>query len=348
MKSHQVTIVDIARELNIAPSTVSRALKGNPRISPETRRAVIELATKSNYQPNSVALSLVKSKTNTIGIIIPEIAHHFFSSAISGIEDIAYAAGYNVMICQSNESFEREVVNTQALISSRVDGLIVSMAKSTQNFDHFEKLNQKGIPLIFFDRVCDALATSRVLVDDYEGAYTTVEHLISVGCRRIAHLAGPPNLLISQNRLRGYRDALIHNQLPFEEDMIIHCDTTLQNGIEAAKTLLQFSTSVPGKQLPDGIFTVSDMVGIGAMLAIKDMGLRIPDDIAVAGFANDRYSSFFEPSLTAVEQPAFEMGQTAARLFLKQMATPPDEFVPETSILKTRLIIRNSSRKSAV
>ena len=201
MKSSQVTIVDIARELHISPSTVSRALKGDLRISDATRRMVSELAAKRNYLPNSVALSLVKSRTNTIGVIIPEIAHHFFSAAISGIEDIAYASGYHVMICQSNESHEREVANTQALISSRVDGLIVSVSSGSQQFGHFERLHEKGIPLVFFDRICENMATSRVIVDDYEGAYMAVEHLLAVGCRRIAHLAGPLSLLITHNRL---------------------------------------------------------------------------------------------------------------------------------------------------
>jgi LacI family transcriptional regulator len=175
-----------------------------------------------------------------------------------------------------------------------------------------------------------------------------VEHLISVGCRRIAHLAGPPNLLISQNRLKGYRDALIRHQLPFSEELVVYCDTTLENGIAGAKTILGNSTTVFKKDIPDGIFAVSDLVGIGAMLVIKELGLRIPDDIAVVGFANDRYSSFFEPSLTAVEQPAFEIGQTATELFLKQIATAPEDFHPETRVLKTRLIIRNSTLKNNV
>ncbi len=347
MKTNQVTIVDIARELNIAPSTVSRALKGHPRISIETRRAVTELASQLNYQPNSVALSLVKSKTNTIGVIIPEIAHHFFSCAISGIEDIAYAAGYHVMICQSNESYEREVINTQALVSSRVDGLIVSVSKETTNFEHFEQLHRKGLPLVFFDRICENLPTSRVTVNDYTGAFTAVEHLIEVGCRRIAFLAGPQNLLISHNRLRGYLDALRQHDLPVDDNLIVHCDTTLKNSVAATNQLLE-EAAYSATHLPDGLFAFSDMVAMGVMLAIKEKGLRIPDDIAVVGFANERYSSFFEPSLTVVEQPAFEMGRVATQLFLDQMACSPEIFEPASKVLATRLVIRNSSRKTLV
>lgn len=340
MKSSQVTIVDIARELHISPSTVSRALKGDLRISDATRRMVSELAAKRNYLPNSVALSLVKSRTNTIGVIIPEIAHHFFSAAISGIEDIAYASGYHVMICQSNESHEREVANTQALISSRVDGLIVSVSSGSQQFGHFERLHEKGIPLVFFDRICENMATSRVIVDDYEGAYMAVEHLLAVGCRRIAHLAGPPSLLITHNRLKGYLDALRHNNQPIDPQLIVNCDTTLKNGLAGAKQLLEQTNGEV-----DGIFAAIDMVAIGAMMAIKEKGLRIPDDIAVLGFANNQYAPLFEPSLTSIEQPAFEMGQTATRLFLRQVADT--EAPPVIKVLKTQLVIRNSSKRQA-
>lgn len=337
MKGSQTTIKDIARILRISPSTVSRALQDHPRISEETTKAVQALAQKLDYMPNSVALSLVKSRTNTVGIIIPEIAHHFFSSAISGIEDIAYKAGYNVMICQSNESYERELLNTKALLSSRVDGLIVSLARETQDYQHFRQLQQRGFPLVFFDRVCQEVAASKVIVDDYEGAFMAVEHLISIGCKRIAHLSGPKNLLISHNRFNGYADALAKYGLPVDQALVVHCDLTLENGIQAARSL--FDQIQP----PDGIFAISDLVAIGAMLTIKEKGLKIPEEVAIIGFANSRYASFFEPSLSSIEQPAFEMGQIAAQLFLDQTKTDADQYVPETKILKTKLIVRASS-----
>lgn len=338
MKSNQTTIVDIARELNISPSTVSRALKEDPRISEPTRRLVRELSRKLNYLPNSVALSLVKNKTNTIGVIIPEIAHHFFSAAISGIEDIAYAAGYHVMICQSNESHEREVVNTQALVSSRVDGLIVSVSSGLAQFGHFEKLHDKGMPLVFFDRICENIPSSCVIVDDYEGAFTAVEHLIESGCQKIAHLAGPPNLLITHNRMHGYLDALRRYGIAVDPDLIVHCDTTLKNGLESSGQLLERTNG-----RIDGIFAAIDMAAIGAMMAVKQKGLRIPDDIAVLGFANNRYAPLFEPSLSSIEQPAFEMGQVATQLFLDRIAD--GSAPPTTKVLKTQLIVRNSSKK---
>ena len=244
------------------------------------------------------------------------------------------------MICQSNESHEREVANTQALISSRVDGLIVSVSSGSQQFGHFERLHEKGIPLVFFDRICENMATSRVIVDDYEGAYMAVEHLLAVGCRRIAHLAGPPSLLITHNRLKGYLDALSHNNQPIDPQLIVNCDTTLKNGLAGAKQLLEQTNGEV-----DGIFAAIDMVAIGAMMAIKEKGLRIPDDIAVLGFANNQYAPLFEPSLTSIEQPAFEMGQTATRLFLRQVADT--EAPPVTKVLKTQLVIRNSSKRQA-
>ncbi|MEQ8812135.1 MAG: LacI family DNA-binding transcriptional regulator, partial [Imperialibacter sp.] len=259
MKNPPVTIKDIARELNISPSTVSRALKDHPDISKETKKAVSELAAKLNYQPNLIALSLRKSKTNTIGVIIPEIVHFFFSTIISGIEDVAYKAGYNVIISQTNESFLREVSDTNALVNSRVDGILASVSKETVSYDHFRNLIDRGIPLVFFDRVCEELNTSRVIVDDYDGAFQATEHLISIGCKTIVHLEGPKNLDITKNRRDGYLAALKKNNLPINEDLIIHCEqTTFDEGSR------QIATLFDKKLTFDGIFANNDMVGIGA------------------------------------------------------------------------------------
>jgi len=340
-KSSQITIKDIARELNISPSTVSRALKDHPDISTETKKAVNDLARKLNYQPNSIALSLRKSRTNTIGVIIPEIVHFFFSTVIAGIEDVAYANGYNVVICQSNESYERELTDTRALMASRVDGLLVSLSRETKDYSHFQEIYDKGTPLVFFDRVCEDINTSKVIIDDTDSAFQAVEHLIAQGCKRIAHLAGPSHLNISKGRLEGYRAALQKHGLPVEDSLVISCGVGDEKiGAECTRALL--SLDAP----PDAIFANNDISAIGAMQEIKKRGMRIPDDIAIVGFSDWMISSFVEPSLTSISQPGFEMGQAAAHLFLEQIELKDDEpYEPKISTLKTNLIIRDSSKR---
>lgn len=346
MKFIQVTIKDIARELGISPSTVSRALKDHPDISVETKKAVNELAEKLNYQPNIVALSLRQKKTNTIGVIIPEIVHFFFSTVISGIEDVAYNAGYNVILSQSGESYQREVTDMRALFNSRVDGMLISISRETTNFDHIESIISKGVPIVFYDRMYNNPNTSKVIVDDFEGAKEVVLHLIDQGCKRIAHIQSAPNLIISEDRLRGYKEALKERKIEFKEKLIFNCETgTLEEGKKVTQKI--FSQPNP----PDAIFANNDPLAMGAMTAIKEKGLKIPQEVAVAGFSNWFFDELMEPSLTSVDQPGFQMGQEAARLLIRQIELKEkgqDDYQPETKVLKTRLIIRNSSiRKSA-
>jgi LacI family transcriptional regulator len=341
MRFNQVTIKDIARELGISPSTVSRALKDHPDISSETKKAVSELADRLNYQPNIVALSLRQRKTNTIGVIIPEIVHFFFSTVISGIEDVAYQAGYNVILAQSNESYQREVTDMKALFNSRVDGMLLSLSRETTNFDHIESIISKGVPIVFYDRFYSNPNTSKVIVDDYIGAKEAVLHLIEQGCKRIAHLEGAPNLIITKDRLRGYQDALSESNLEVRENYTVVCPSnSFEEGKKAAKKLL--SLAVP----PDAIFCSNDPMAMGAIMAIKEKGLVIPDDVAVVGFSNWFFAELTDPSLTTVDQPGFEMGQEAARLLIRQIELKDkdqDDPVPETKVLKTRLIVRDSS-----
>lgn len=346
MKFNQITIKDIARELGISPSTVSRALKDHPDISVATKKAVNELADKLNYQPNTVALNLRQRKTNTIGVIIPEIVHFFFSTVISGIEDVAYEAGYNVILAQSNESVEREKSDIKALFNSRVDGLLLSISRETTNFDHIESIISKGLPIVFYDRMYTNPNTSKVIVDDYVGAKEAVLHLIDQGFKRIAHLEAAPGLQIAVDRKRGYIDALKENNIPVKENMIIECPNgSLEDGKKATKKLLSLASP------PDAIFANNDLLAMGAMLSIKENGLKIPEDIALMGFSNWFFSQLLDPPLSSVDQPGFEMGQEAARLLIRQIEMKDkDQFEvqPETKILKTRLIIRESSvRKSA-
>ncbi|HLZ17389.1 MAG TPA: LacI family DNA-binding transcriptional regulator [Cyclobacteriaceae bacterium] len=343
MKFNQVTIKDIGRELGISPSTVSRALKDHPDISAETKKAVNQLAEKLNYQPNTVALNLRQKKTNTIGVIIPEIVHFFFSTVISGIEDIAYQAGYNVILAQSNESYQREVTDMKALFNSRVDGMLLSLSRETTNFDHIESIISKGVPIVFYDRMYNSPTSSKVIVDDYAGAKEAVLHMIDEGCKRIAILMDSPNLKISTDRLKGYEDAQKERNISLDKELILACPS---GGFEEGKgaMLKALASPIP----PDAIFATNDPMAMGAMMAIKEKGLKIPQDVAVVGFSNWFFGELMEPSLTSVDQPGFEMGQEAARMLIKQIELKDKgEPVLETKILKTKLVIRNSSLKKS-
>jgi LacI family transcriptional regulator len=341
MKKANITIKDIAKELGVSPSTVSRALKDHPDISHDTKKEINELAKKLNYQPNTVALSLRQSKTNTLGVIIPEIAHFFFSAVISGIEDIAHDAGYHVIITQSNESFEREVMNTKALFNSRVDGILMSVSRETENYEHLQSLLDYDIPLVFFDRIIDSLNACKVIVNDEQGAYEATTHLIEQGCYRIAHLAGPQNLAISKNRLNGYKAALADNRYMIDENLIKVCGLgTFEEAESITNEILDYRFP------PDAIFANNDVAAYGAMMAIRKKKLRIPEDIAIVGFSNWRFSSLIQPALSSVTQPGFKMGQEATRLLMKQINKGDDEeSITETISLKTNLVVRESSLK---
>lgn len=339
MKNGQVTIKDIAKKLNISVATVSRALRDIPDISNDTKKAVVALAKELEYQPNSVAQSLVKNRTNTIGVIIPGLISHFYCSAISGIQKVASKAGYHVMICQSSESYQTEVANLQAMVSSRVDGLIISVSKETRCFEHFRSLQKKNIPLVFFNRVIEEIDVSKVVVDDYEGAFKATEHLIVNGCQKIAHLAGPQNLLICKDRLNGYLDALKKHNLSVDQSLISQCDFTMESGITGTKHLLQAGS------LPDAIFAVCDAAAFGAMSVIKERNLKLPDDIAIVGFTNEPVASWIEPSLSTIAQPTYEIGRVAAELLIDQIKHSATSYRPQIKVLQTGLIIRQSSVK---
>lgn len=338
MRSNQITIKDIARILGISPSTVSRALKDHPDINSDTKKAVNELANKLKYQPNAVALSLKNSRSNTIGIIIPEIVHYFFSSVISGIEDIASQRGYTVIICQSNESFDREVANAKTLLSHRVDGILISISKQTNTFTHFQNLQEGGIPLVFFDRIAPGINADQVIIDDIEASYDATRHLIENGCKRIAHFAGPQSLLIGRNRLQGYINALTEAGLPVDNRLIIQADT-----FEKARNTV--GQMLDSGIVPDGIFAVNDMTAIGAMQTIQKRGLRIPEDVSIVGFSDGYLSGVTDPHLSSVDQHGYEMGTMAAEMLFKRILSDETEYIPEIKTLKANLIVRGSSQK---
>ena len=330
----QATIKDIAKTLQISTSTVSRALRNAPDVSIQTRIAVQNLSEKLNYQPNKLALSLQKNQTHTIGVLVPNL-DYVLSSMIRGIDEVALEAGYTVMVCQSNESFGREIVNTRRLLDSIVDGFLVCVSSETKTFEHIKKINDKNLPMVIFDRVCPALVAPRVIIDNADGGFQATEHLIEQGYKRIAILAGPKNLTISNLRLEGYLAALKKYKRKPDAELIVHCDFNQQYAYNATLDLLL------KKQRPDAIFTISDRMAIGAMLAIKEKELKMPKDIGLVGFNNEPVVSLVTPSISSVDQPGFELGKTAAKLFIERMHNENMDDVE--IILKPRLVIRESS-----
>ncbi|HXI01513.1 MAG TPA: LacI family DNA-binding transcriptional regulator [Sphingobacteriaceae bacterium] len=337
MKKHQITIVDIAKKLNLSKSTVSRALTDHPKVNAQTRARVLELAKKLDYHRNMLATSLVTQKSFTVGIIVPEFYTSFFTKLIIGAQEIASLRGYNVIVSQSNETYETEVANTKVMLANRVDGLLISLTKETRNYDHLKIFQRKGVPLVFFNRVCNEMPVPKVIVDDYEGAFNAVTHLIKRGRRRIAHLMGPDSLLISQKRLSGYIDALKKNNIPVLPELIISYDLSIE------KVKIYVSYLLEMENPPDALFAVNDPAAMEAMQVIIKKGWRIPEDIAVVGFSNDYASALIHPSLTTVAQPVFEMGRVAAGLLFDQIDKEQSEWKAITKVLKTELLIRNSS-----
>lgn len=337
MKKEKATIHDIARKLNITASTVSRALNDHPRISAETKKAVIKAAQKLNYQPNHIAAALRNGKSNIIGIIVPTADRSFFSSVIRGIEEIANASRYHVLICQTYDQYEKEVLTVEALLNARVDGIIASFAKETQNFDHFRKIKEKGIPLILFDRSNDELEVSHVVIDDFLGAYKATEHLIQQGCRRIAHFTSIRKLSIYKERLRGYREALANHSIAYNEDLVIESNLQVEDG---RNSMLQLLNS---NNMPDGVFSASAFGAMGALLTLKENNISIPQQVALVGFSNETFTSYTDPALSTVEQHSMRIGNAAAAIFLEEVTAENKKFIPQKIVLKPELIVRRSS-----
>lgn len=340
MSKRKVTIHDIARELNTTASTVSRALQDHPRISRSMKTAVWELAKKLNYQPNSIASSLRKGRGNTIGVVVPRIDRYFFSSVIRGIEDVAFDAGYHILICQSYDSWEREKAIVENLMNGKVDGLLVSLATGTQDLTHFQVIQGKGIPLIFFDRVPEHLDVNKVEIDDFAGAFKAVDHLVSQGCKQIVHFSGPQHVSVYRNRFEGYRSALLKNGLLFRDDLVFNDVIARESGEQAAIKISKM------KPLPDGIFAASDFSALGAILKLKELGLRIPQDVAIVGFANEPFDDMLTPGLSSIDQHSIEMGHNVAKLFLDELTASHSAKVPKRVILNPELHLRDSSMKN--
>lgn len=337
-KGHQVTMKEIAKKLGVSVSTVSRALKDSPELHPDTKKRVVEMAKSMNYQYNLLAQSLRISRSKVLGVIVPELTSHFFSSNISGIQDTAYKRGYNIMICQSNESYEQEKANIRTLVSSQVDGLLISLSRETKSYDHLQELYDREIPFIMFDRVTEEIPVSKVTVDDAHGAYLAVKHLLEQGCRKIAYFSGPGDLYISKKRKEGYLEALNEFGIPLENSSIYITDLTPEMNRKITLDMLERDDR------PDAIFAMIDPLAIDVMMVLKEKGIKIPEDIALAGFTNNPTSAVVEPSLTTVSQPGYEMGEIAANHLLDQL----DDIVsddPESFVLLTTLVVRESSKK---
>ena len=340
VKNSEPTIHDIARELDISASTVSRALNDNPRISQKTTKKIKAVADSLGYRPNTLASNLRNKKSNTIGIVVPLINRYFFSAVISGAEDIAYKAGFNVVISQSNDIAQKEIDIVQSMFANRVDGLIISIAMQTDTYDHLKLFRKKHIPLVFFDRVVPEIETDKIVVDDFAGGFRVTQHLIDQGYKRIGHLAGPQNLITYYNRKSGYVEALSKNGIQFDENLINVNKLTSDDGLTAVKQLM--SLPIP----PDAIFCGNDTTALSAMIYLRDKGIRIPEDIGIVGFSNEPFSKVVSPSISTIAQPGFEMGQKAAELLIRKIDNKERTY--RTITLPTELIIRESSNRKHV
>ncbi|OSZ80717.1 LacI family transcriptional regulator [Chitinophagaceae bacterium IBVUCB2] len=342
MKFEAVTIKDIAKALGLSTSTVSRALRDSYEISPETKKLVLEYAEKINYHPNPIALSLKERRSRSIGVIVCEIANSYFSQIINGIESIAYNNGYNVIISQSRESADREMLNLQYLTSRSVDGLIISVSTETKDFSYLKELHDRGMPIVFFDRIVDEIETHKVIVDNYKGAYDATTHLINSGYKRIATVSNAPALSIAKERLAGYKAALTEHGMEVDESLIKYCahgGMILTEVEEAIKELLK------PKNKPDAIFASADKLTTGCLRILRSKGYTVPGDFGLVGFSNTDLTELLDPPLSVIRQPAFEMGEVATNLLLQLIESkrPVTDF--ETKVLTTELLIRESTRK---
>jgi len=333
----EITIYDLARKLNISIATVSRALKDDPVVSKKTKKRISELAEEMGYRSNNFARNLRTQRTNTIGVIVPRLNSYFMSTVIAGMESIANSEGYNLIISQSSESATKEVANAKTMFNNRVDGLLVSLAYDTDTLAHFEAFVKKNIPLIFFDRVAEHDDYTCILINNKKAAYEATTHLISEGRRRIVYITATPKRNVYVDRLQGYKDALADQRIKFREDYVLISNLSQEAGAEAAALIRDMSP------LPDAVFVANDNCAVGCMAALKKTGIRIPEDIAFAGFNNDPVCTVVEPNLTTINYPGYEMGQVAARNLINHLSGGSRINSTNTIILRSELVIRESS-----
>ena len=335
-----ITLKEIATTLGISITTVSKALKDYPDVSEKTKKAVKELAQNLNYTPNSFAVNLRTKESKTIGLIIPEVTHHFFSNIIKAIIDAAEKNGYLVIILQSNESLELEKKQVELLINKRVDGILISLSNESNNDSHIQEIINRNIPLVMFDKIAKLSNCSKVVIDDQKAGFDATQHLIDKGCKKIAHIRGPLNPQNSIDRYLGYKKALEKNNIPFDSKLVYTCEkVTFEEGLEFTKQLIEEHPDV------DGIFAITDLVAVGAVAYCNEQKIAIPNDIKIIGFSNWFMSQVITPKLSTVEQPSHEMGIAAFDLLLEEMKARKEEseYNPKTIELETQIIVRESS-----
>lgn len=336
-RRHLVTLKDIARELKISVATVSRALRDTYDVSKETREMVLAKAKELSYRPNFNAMGLVNHKSHNIVVILPTVTNYYFSTVITGIQHVAYKYDYNIILHVTNESPERELIISRGLSLSSIDGALVCVTSESSKCSHLQEIIDNGVPVVFFDRVAETIRTSKVMQNDFEGAFIAVEHLIKSGYTRIAHISGPVSLSFTKERLRGYLAALKKYRIPLNEKWIIHSQFTQESGKADTERLWSATDK------PDGIFAINDRKAIGAMIALKGMKIAIGRETGIVGFTNDPMSSIITPSLTTVEEPALEIGERSCELLLKHISKK--DFIPENIVLDGKLIIRESTSR---
>ncbi|TNJ45840.1 LacI family DNA-binding transcriptional regulator [Tamlana fucoidanivorans] len=333
----KTTIKDIANVLNISPAAVSKALHNDPRISEKTKKAVKQVAKNLNYQPNHLASALRKGKSHLVGVIVPRTNSNFFSSVIQNIEEVLNKEGYNIIITQSNESYQKECNNIDTLLFTQVDGIIASMANETIDLSYYEKIKSKGIPLILFDRGENDLNVDYIGIDDYKSSHVIVEHLVNQGCKRIAHIGGYRHTRIFNNRIKGYIDALKKHDLPLDSELLIECSLTTDDGRDKMLQLLRL------KNKPDAVYVASDYAALGALQVLKENNIRVPQDIALVGFGNEPFTAMLSPSITSINQHSTEIGKQAAKTFLNYTKKKTVKQALNKIILDAELIVRESS-----
>ena len=338
--SEKITIYDIAKKLDITAATVSRALNNNPKISPATRKLVLEAAAKMNYKQNKLAQALRSGKSNNVGVIVPRIDSNFFASVIRGIEEELHPEGYHVIICQTHEDEKREIENINTLLNAQVDGILMSISNVSSEKEHaIKRVLSEKVPLVFFDRKMNIDGVSSVTINDFEGGYIATKHLIQGGCTKIAHLAGDQTLEIYQNRFQGYKQALLDNGFPFKEEYVLRTKSNVDAGIDAAKNLLKLDNP------PTAIFSSSVFAGLGAIQEIKEQGIKIPKEFCVVGFGNEPFTKFMELSISSIDQSPMEMGKMAAKVFLEQINNKDNLKIEKKVVLVPELVTRKSSNR---
>jgi LacI family transcriptional regulator len=335
----RITLKDIAKELGISVSTASRALNSYAGISEETIKLVKEFAEKHNYVPNTMAVNFRKNKTMTVGLIVPELVHYFFSSVISGAISTAKKHNYSILVSQTDEKLKNEIFAIRTMLSSSVDGLLISVSNETVGGEYLNEFLDEGRPLVQFDKILDEMNTPKVIVDDFQGAYEAVKHLIHEGYSKIAHINGLPHVKNSQERLRGYRKALIDHSMEASESWVLHCqEITEEEGFAFAKQLMTSGNP------PDAIFCITDLVAMGVMKYLKQAKIKIPEEVGVIGFSNWDMANFVSPSLSSIDQYAYEMGEKAMELLVEAIK---NNEVGKNQIheIKPLLVVRESTKR---